>query len=126
MAERGERATLGRGERILKTSEFRAVYGARARVSDGHLVVYAKANGRDVTRLGLSVGRRCGGAVVRSRIRRVLREAFRRARAGLPRGYDVVIVPVAGPYTFDEMDRRIRALAPEAIGRSARAGGAGR
>jgi len=117
------RATLGRRERVLEPAEFRAIFAARARASDGHLVVYARPNGRGVTRLGLSVGRRCGGAVVRTRIRRLLREAFRRARASLPRGYDIVIVPIAGPYTFEDVDRRVRALAPEAIGRAERAAG---
>jgi len=116
-----ERATLRRCQRLLKTGEFRTVYAARARVSDGRLVVYARPNGRPTTRLGLSVGRRVGGSVARTRIRRLLREAFRRARAEWPRGYDLVIVPVAGPYAFDDVDRSLRTLVPQAIRRSDRA-----
>ena len=111
------RATLGRSERLRRGADFRAVYATRARAADGRLVVYARANGRDVTRLGLSVGRRCGGSVERNRTKRLLREAFRQARHTFPLGFDVVLVPLGRDWTFDEVDRRLRALVPEAIRR---------
>jgi len=116
-----DRPTLARRQRLLKTAEFRAVYGARARASDGRLVVYARQNGLDATRLGLSVGRRVGGSVQRNRIKRLLREAFRHARAEFPPGYDVVIVPLAGEYALEEVARRLRTLVPQAVQRSAAA-----
>jgi len=112
------RATLSRRQRLLKTSDFKAVYGARARTGDGHVVVYARPNGLAVTRLGVSVGRRCGGSVQRNRIKRLLREAFRQARAAFPAGYDIVVVPLERAYTFAEVGRSLRALVPEAIRRS--------
>jgi ribonuclease P protein component len=112
------RPTLSRRQRILKTSEFKAVYAARARVGNGRLVAYAMANRRDVTRLGLSVSKRCGGSVERNRIKRLLREAFRHCRAALPAGYDVVLVPIAKDYTPADVEQSIRALVPEAIRRS--------
>jgi ribonuclease P protein component len=71
-----------------------------------------------VTRLGVSVGKRCGKAVGRNRVKRLLREAFRQARADLPRGYDVVLVTLGRDYTFEELDRRIRVLVPEAVRRA--------
>ena len=114
------RPTLRRRERLLAASDFRAVYAARARAGDGRLVAYARPNGRGVTRLGVSVGKRCGKAVRRTRIKRLLREAFRQARRTFPGGYDIVLVPVASDYTFAEVDRRLRALVPEAIRRAAR------
>ncbi len=44
------------------------------------------------TRLGLSVSKRvAGGGVMRNRIRRRLRDAFRRARPELPAGYDLIV-----------------------------------
>jgi ribonuclease P protein component len=44
-------------------------------------------------RLGIAVGRRFGNAVQRNRIKRLIREAFRRLRPALPPGTDWVAVP---------------------------------
>jgi ribonuclease P protein component len=119
------RATLGRRQRILKTVEFRAVYAGRARASDGGLVVYARANGTPQTRLGVSVSSRLGNAVVRNRIKRLLREAFRLRRATWPAGFDMVIVPVAGEYSFEDIGRRLDILVPQAIRKAGGNGGRG-
>ncbi|MBL7139867.1 MAG: ribonuclease P protein component [Planctomycetes bacterium] len=114
------RATFGRSERLRRGAEFRAVYADRARASDGRIVAYARANGLGVMRLGLSVGRRCGGSVQRNRTKRLLREVFRQVRREFPAGYDIVLVPLGRDYTFDEVDRRLRALVPDAIRRAER------
>jgi ribonuclease P protein component len=84
------------------------VYDGRRCERTGPLVVYARPNGTDQVRLGLSVGRRVGGAAVRNRVKRLLREAFRHARAALPAGYDVVInVRAHEPLAVDEYGRRL-------------------
>jgi len=120
-AETPDRSTFGRRRRLLKTSQFQAVYSARARAADGRLVAYAMPNAGAETRVGLSVGKRCGPAVARNRIKRYLRESFRQARGEFAPGYDIVLVPVAKDYTFAEIDRAVRTLVPEAIRRSRRA-----
>jgi ribonuclease P protein component len=48
---------------------------------------------REVTRFGLATGRRIGGAVVRNRVRRRLREALRERAGALQPGWDVLIMP---------------------------------
>jgi ribonuclease P protein component len=121
MTSSGERPTLRRNQRILSTAEFRAAYAGRARAGDGRLVAYARPNGLRQTRLGVSVGKRCGGAVERNRVKRLLREAFRRMRATFGGGYDIVIVPLGRDYSLGEVDRSLRALVSAAI---RRAGGA--
>jgi len=78
--------------RILKRREFLDVQHKGTKVSAGPLMGLALKNGRDVTRLGLTVSSKVGNAVVRGRIRRQLRELFRKRRDQLPRGLDVVLI----------------------------------
>lgn len=94
----GEGATTGRfsrRDRLTHAREFQAVFGARLRKSRGAITVFARPNGLGHDRLGLSIGRRVGGAVVRGRAKRLIREAFR--LSGPARiapdtgGYDLVV-----------------------------------
>ena len=58
-------------------------------------------------RLGVSVGRRVGGAVERNRVKRLLREAFWALDEQLPEDHDFVIVARAGAAEVAERrDRR--------------------
>jgi ribonuclease P protein component len=82
--------------RIRRTGEFQRVYTRRCRASDDWLLVFGRANGLDHPRLGLSVSRKVGGAVVRNRWKRLIREAFRLSRPRLPEGVDLVVIPRQG------------------------------
>lgn len=85
------RHVFRRRHRLTRDLEYRAVYDARARKVRGPLIVFGLPSERAESRLGLSVSRRVGGATVRNRIKRLLREAFRLERASRPPGYDLVI-----------------------------------
>ncbi len=56
----------------------------------------AAANGLEVTRLGLSVSKKVGNAVIRNDWKRRIREAFRLQRTELAVGMDLVFRPKAG------------------------------
>ncbi len=88
---RNERYRFPPRMRLKTAHQFREVYRARVILGKGPLVVYSLPNDLDHPRLGLSVPRRVGGAVVRNRVKRHLREAFRLQQHELPRGYDFVI-----------------------------------
>jgi ribonuclease P protein component len=75
------------------------VYRQGRSVANRYLVLYSfPRGGEDTPRLGLSVGRKVGGAVERNLVKRLLREAFGGAETDLAPGYDVVVVarPDAG------------------------------
>jgi ribonuclease P protein component len=94
---------LRKRERLRLRSDFAKVFAQKHRAVDDVLVVYVAANGLAWSRLGLSVGKRVGGAVQRNYIRRRIREAFRRSKADLPGGLDIVCVaqPKAGERRYD-------------------------
>jgi ribonuclease P protein component len=73
--------------------DFDAVYRAGRRRSSSHFVVFFRANQLPQSRFGFSIKKALGGAVVRNRIRRRLREAVRCHRLEIPSGWDVVIHP---------------------------------
>jgi ribonuclease P protein component len=96
----GERNTYPRSTRLLRSVEFERVYREGRRRSSKQFVVFAKATaagsaGSRASRFGWSVKRALGGAVVRNRIRRRVREIVRLHRSELPAGWDVVIHPRA-------------------------------
>ena len=79
--------------RLLRRAEFRRVYERRCSARSELLTLYACPNGLDHARVGFSVSRKVGKAVLRNRLRRLYREAFRLARDRLPKGLDFVIIP---------------------------------
>src|SRR4051812_37276340 len=80
------------GEHLRRPADFKAVYDFRASASSGPVVVYAKRNELGHNRLGLSVSKKVGNAVVRNRTRRRLRETYRLVREQLLAGFDLVVV----------------------------------
>ncbi|PYV11712.1 MAG: ribonuclease P protein component [Acidobacteria bacterium] len=79
--------------RLLRRSEFRKVYEKGQRRSAPLCSVFFLPNGMRVSRLGITASGRLGGAVVRNRVKRRLREVFRLNRANIPGGWDVVLNP---------------------------------
>ena len=86
--------------RLSRSGEFERVYREGRSHASRYLVVYAFPRpGEDgEPRLGVSVGRKLGGAVERNRVKRMLREAFWATAGELAPGHDFVIVarPDAG------------------------------
>ena len=82
-----------REARLVRRGEFDAVYRAGKRRSSSHYTVFFRANELPQSRFGFSIKKALGGAVVRNRIRRRLREVVRCHRLEIPAGWDIVIHP---------------------------------
>ena len=82
---------FARHQRILNAAGFDAVYAHRLRVLDSFFSVNAAPNTLGHARLGLSIGTKAvGNSVARNRVKRLVRESFRRAAPELA-GLDLVV-----------------------------------
>lgn len=70
---------------------FRRLYRTNG-VANGYLVLYARPNKTEKNRVGITVGKKLGGAVVRNRTRRRLREVYRLNEDQFAPGWDIVVV----------------------------------
>ena len=112
-----------RDQRLRRKSDFDAVFRSGIRESGGVLAlrVAPRTEGLDddPCRFGFAISSRLGGAVVRNRIRRRLRESVRRLNKNADcRGLDVVVIARNGAAEadFGELDSTLRRL----VGRSVR------
>jgi ribonuclease P protein component len=94
MADAAEGRGGGRRRRRLSRSgDFDRVYREGRSHANRFLIVYSFPRaGGEGPRLGISVGRKVGGAVARNQVKRLLRDAFWAVADGLPEGHDFVIV----------------------------------
>ncbi len=119
------RESLPRRQRLRGASRFDALF-AMGQVGKGrHLVVRALANGAAFSRLAAVAGKALGDAVLRNRLRRRLRAAFRGAKAELPAGWDFVLLARGSAATapFPALLDDVRAAVRKAIATPAGAGG---
>ena len=70
---------------------FRRLYATSGH-ANGYLVLYAKRNRTNTNRVGITVSKKLGHAVVRNRVRRRLREIYRLNEAKFAPGWDIVVV----------------------------------
>lgn len=86
---------LGRAARVRRQWEFSEIHRKGVRVQTRHFTVLGLATVADegawAARIGMAVSRKVGNAVVRNRIRRLIREVFRRLREQLPPA-DLVVI----------------------------------
>ena len=70
---------------------FRRLYHTSG-IANGFLVLYAKPNKLTINRVGITVSKKLGHAVVRNRVRRRLREVYRLNEEQFQQGWDIVVV----------------------------------
>ena len=97
---------LRRHERLSAPADFTRCYRHGKRLRTSYFTVYAYRRGERGTRLGLAVGKTVGIAVVRNRVKRRLRELFRRHKALVPGGYDLFVraVPTSAAASYAALE----------------------
>jgi ribonuclease P protein component len=76
------------------------------------MVLFAAANGEDRIRVGISVSKRVGGAVVRNKVKRRIRECVRLRLEGLLPGWDLLFIvrPAAAQASNEEVSKAVERL----------------
>jgi ribonuclease P protein component len=89
-----KRLSFPKEKRLVSNTQFKAVlsHKRRRRFSDRLLTLYIAENDRGYSRLGVSIGKSSGNAVVRNRLKRLLRETFRQSQEQIPAGFDYVLM----------------------------------
>ena len=78
--------------KLSKNIEFKRVFSKGKRIKAENLTIFILENNYKYNRLGIIVKKEIGKAVVRNRIRRLLKEAFRNIDKKLYQGYDIIIL----------------------------------
>lgn len=98
---------------LNRNFEFRRLYAKGKNAAAPCLALYGRKNRAGRSRLGLTVGKKVGGAVVRNRVRRRLREIYRLNEDRFCTGYDLVVVArVKAAYSrYSELEKEFLRLA---------------
>ncbi|MBB3226629.1 ribonuclease P protein component [Luteibacter sp. Sphag1AF] len=115
-------AAMPREARLRRAADFAALRKVSGRLGGRCFLLRFGNNPTDTARLGLAISKRCSKrAVDRNRIKRLVRESFRRARPGLPM-VDVLVtardiaVAESGTVLLAELDalwKKLRPLKPD-------------
>ena len=84
---------FNKAEHLRRPADFRRVYDRHCSLRAELVTLYGCLNDLNRARVGFSVSRKVGKAVLRIRIWRLYREAFRLVRERLPKGLDLVLIP---------------------------------
>lgn len=100
-------------ESLKKNYEFRIVYRKGKSLANKYLVVYKYRNRKQSNRVGISVSKKVGNSVVRSRVTRLIRESYRLNEEQINHeGWDLVIIArsAANGATYAEISSSLVSL----------------
>lgn len=118
MSDTAPKLTFPQSRRMKTPADFDRCYKRKRSASNDVLIIYACENGLDHPRLGCSVSKKVGNAVVRNRYKRLFREAFRLAQHELPPGVDLILIPRPGEEpTLAQVRESLVKLAKQAAGK---------
>ena len=87
-----QEALRKKGICTLKREQFNKIYNKGLFYSNKHLVIYVIKNLKNSNFYGISISKKVGNSVVRSRLRRLIKESIRLSQHDIQKGYNVIIV----------------------------------
>jgi len=88
---------------LHQNKKFQAVYRSGKSYANRMVVLYVLPNHSHMRRIGFAAGKKLGGAVVRNRVKRLLRESYRLNQSQLIDGVDLVLVGRQAAVKSDRM-----------------------
>jgi ribonuclease P protein component len=87
-----EQYTFPKKTRLIHKEEYTRVFSQGEKAWGKHFICYVLMNTAMETRLGIVASRKVGRAVVRNRVKRLIREFFRHSRHCLPEGMQLIVI----------------------------------
>lgn len=97
---------------LRNTRQFGRVYKYGKSYVNNQLVMYVLKNNLDYNQIGFSVSKKVGKAVVRNKVRRLMKESFRLNAEELKQGYDIIFVARVRlkDSTFNDVEKGMKHL----------------
>ncbi len=101
---------------IKKNVQFKSIYKRGKCIVNKLLVIYIIKNRLPINKLGIVVNKKVGNAVVRNRVRRLIKENYRLKENQISKGYDIIFVSRvrAKDATYNEVDKAMKHLLKKA------------
>ena len=87
-----KRLSFPKSKRLLTSRQFKTVLSRKLRAADELMILFMAQNSLNHPRLGISIPKSIKKAVLRNRLKRLVREAFRQTQYQIPQSFDYLIL----------------------------------
>lgn len=92
--------------KVRSNREYRKIYDKGQSKANKHLVVFYKPNGLAYSRIGFTATKKLGNAVIRNKVRRLMKESYYQVQDKVINGYDIVILARVSANSIDYLSMK--------------------
>ncbi|TWT83916.1 Ribonuclease P protein component [Planctomycetes bacterium CA13] len=113
------RYSFPKSRRVVQSQTFTLILRKGVCVADGTLVLFAVNQNRSIpSRIGITIPKKTGNAVIRNRWKRLIRESFRTQSESIPEGIEMIVRPKKGAKSsWKSIEKSVPYLAQKAAKR---------